>query len=163
MRYIIYCFLLMILFSCKFNANIQGKGLDELQGLWTEDRAAYQDQLLAYTLHHFKFSCDSFYLTFDHYARVNRYADHCFNDGHWQEFVKGTYQQKKDTLLLVGTFTKSNFKQKISGCYRIGQYNHGFLIQKQSPDSLLLQDVGQHLPMLLHLKTKLHCTPGLIN
>lgn len=153
----------MTLLSCKFNANIQGSGLDELQGIWTEDRAAYQDQLQVYTLHHFKFSCDSFYLTLDHHAKVNRYTDHCFNNGRWQEFVKGTYQQKKDTLLFVGTFTKSNFKQKISGCYRIGQYNHGFLIQKKSSDSLLLQDIGLHLPMLLHLKTKMYCESRPIN
>ncbi|MFN8406811.1 MAG: fumarate hydratase [Sphingobacteriaceae bacterium] len=149
--------------SCKFNSNIQGHGVDYLQGVWVEDHAGYQIQRLEYTLHTFKFTCDSFYLKLDTYAKVNRYFDHCFNQGHWTEYVKGTYLVNKDTLVLNGTFTKSNFKQKISGCYRIGQYVRAFFIEKKCDSFLILQDVSQHMPVSLRLQQKISCIPKPIN
>lgn len=149
--------------SCKFNPNIQGRGTDSLQGFWTEERVIYQDQLLEYTLHTLRFTCDSFYLALDTYAKTNSYPDSCFNNGHWTEYVKGVYSTTNDTLFLNGTFTKSNFKQKISGCYRIGQYVKAFAIKKHEDDNLALQDVSQHVPFSLNLRQRTTCVPKPIN
>ncbi len=159
----IFLLIIFILISCKFNPNIQGRGSNDLQGIWVEEQAIYQDQLLEYTLHTFKFTCDSFYLTFDTHTRVNTYPGNCFNNGHWTEYVKGIYSVNKDTLSLNGTFTKSNFKQKISGCYHIGQYVKAFVIKKHKGDTLSFQDLSQHVPFSLKLKQRITCIPKPIN
>lgn len=155
-------FLLIISFfcqSCKFNPNFQGTGSDYLQGIWAEKNVAYQEQLLEYTSHEFKFSCDSFYVTFNTVAKTNIYPDSCFNKGRWTEYAKGIYITRNDTLFLSGTFTKANFKQKISGCYRIGQYLETFIVKRTTPDSLYLESLQQHLPVTLAIKEKITCTP----
>lgn len=149
--------------ACKFNPNLQGEGTNYLQGIWKQDSVLYKDKLLAYTLHSFKFTCDSFYLTLNTHAKVNNYADSCFNKGEWNEYVKGTYLVRADTLYLNGTYTKSNFKQKISGCYRVGQYLTAFVLKKQHTDSLMLRDVSQHLPFILRLEQKIDCVPKPLN
>ncbi|HCN83269.1 MAG TPA: fumarate hydratase [Sphingobacteriaceae bacterium] len=151
------CSLLLILFACKFNPDVQGKGSVLLQGVWEQDSVQYHDQLLEYTRHKFTFSCDSFYATLITKAKVNQYPDSCFNGGNWSEYAKGTYVFRNDTLYLLGTFTKSNFKQKISGCYRIGQYLPVFLVKEHTPGKLIFQD--QHINMTLNLKQKITCDP----
>lgn len=145
--------------SCRFNANLQGRGTDFLQGAWQEDKVPYETKLLEYAKRKFVFTCDSFYATFNTQSKVNKLSDSCFNNGHWMEYAKGTYAVRHDTLFFYGTYTKANFKQKISGCYHIGQYLATFLIQKHTPDSLYLQGTQEHLPLWLRLKQKITCTP----
>ena len=151
--------MLLTFSSCKFNPNLQDKGTDYIQGAWQESRVDYQDQLLQYTKHTFKFNCDSFYITFQTKSKSNIYPDSCFNNGTWTEFAKGGYTIQNDTLFLSGTFTKSNFKQKISGCYRNGLYLETFLIKKHSPDSLYLDRLQNHIPIKLALQKKIICIP----
>ena len=149
--------------SCKFNPNMQGKGRDDLQGLWEEGTVSYQNERLQYSKHQFRFSCDSVYVTIQTFAKVNNYPDSCFNNGNWTEYAKGVYETKKDTLLITATFTKSNFKQKISGCYRIGQYLPAFVIKKSIGDTLLLEGLLDHLPLNLLLKEKTLCIQKPLN
>ena len=149
--------------SCKFNPNMQGKGRDHLQGLWEEGTVSYQNERLQYSKNQFRFSCDSVYITIQTFAKVNNYPDSCFNNGNWTEYAKGVYETKKDTLLITATFTKSNFKQKISGCYRIGQYLPAFVIKKSIGDTLLLEGLLDHLPLNLILKEKTLCIQKPLN
>lgn len=162
MRVFSYLFLFAIcagVNACKFNPNIQGKGTDYVQGIWKEDKVVYQDQLLQYTRHRFTFTCDSFYAVLSTKSKMNQYADSCFNGGNWNEYAKGVYQVSNDTLFIYSTFVHSNYKQKLSGCYRIGRYLPTFIIKKHTADSLILQNLQDHLPVKLSLQQKLICTP----
>lgn len=157
------CFLLFIFsccFSaCKFNPNFQGRGSDFIQGIWEEVPVSYQDSLLQYTRHTFKFTCDSVYVTLETHAKVNYYADSCFKSGTWKEYAKGNYVLQNDTLYILGTFTKENFKQKLSDCYRIGQYLPVFVISNKTANTLELRGLKQHVPLKLELKDKTSCVP----
>ena len=158
-EFLVFLGIAFAIFSCKFNPNVQEKGADYLQGIWKQEKVMYQDQLLNYALHTLTFTCDSFYLVLDTHAKMNIYPDSCFNNGHWTEYVKGEYLVDRDTLHLSGTFTKPNYKQKISGCYRTGQYFGTFIIQKQKHNVLSLQDISQHLPIELFLQQSIVCSP----
>lgn len=155
------CSFILVLFSlsCKFNPNLQGKGTNYMQGVWEEGKVEYQDQLLEYTRHKFTFTCDSFYAVLNTISKVNPYEDSCFNNGNWKEYAKGVYKVNNDTLFIYGTFTKANSKQKLSGCYRIGQYLPIFIVKKHTADSLYLQGMQQHLPVKLKLEQKITCVP----
>lgn len=153
------CLALLILSSCRFNPNVQGRGSAELQGSWNEEPPAFVDTLLQYSQHSFKFTCDSFYATISTRSKVNYYDDHCFNKGTWKEYAKGVYVVSNDTLYINGTFTQSNFRQKLSGCYRIGQYVPVFLVKKLSAERVELFDLSQNIPVILKLKEKLTCDP----
>ena len=156
-------FFLVFLAACKFNPNLQGRGSDIVQGVWAEDSVAYRNELMQYTTHQFKFTCDSFYVTLNTFAKANIYPDSCFNNGQWTEYAKGNYAVRNDSLFIAGTFTKSNFKQKISGCYRIGLYLETFIIKNASAGSLKLQSTIDHRPTYLTLKNKTTCIPQTIN
>ncbi len=158
-----FALLLLASASCKFNPNLQGKGTESIQGTWEEDSVEYQNELLQYSRHQFRFSCDSVYVTIKTFAKVNTYPDSCFNDGKWTEYAKGTYLNNGDTLMLTTTFTKSNFKQKISGCYRVGQYLPAFIIRKNTGDSLYLESLKQHQNIKLSLKEKTICIQKPLN
>jgi hypothetical protein len=145
------------LWACRFNPNIQGKGDPIVQGVWEEDSVQYQNQLVEYTKHKFTFTCDSFYVTFSTRSSVERNADSCFNGGVWKEYAKGVYALRNDTLYLDGTFTKANFKQKVSGCYRIGQYKPVFILKKHTGQNLVFQD--EHVSLNLSLKQMITCVP----
>lgn len=155
--------LLLAMGSCKFNPNLQGKGTESIQGIWEEDSLDYQNERLLYSRHQFHFSCDSVYLTIKTFAKANIYPDSCFNNGNWTEYAKGTYLTNGDTLMLTATFTKSNFKQKISGCYRIGQYLPAFIIRKNTGDSLYLESLKQHSNIKLSLLQKTVCVQKPLN
>lgn len=153
-----FAFYLLPLFSsCVRQPNIQGKGEVFMQGVWNEDSVAYSQELSNYTQHHFKFTCDSFYVDLTTHSKVNYYADSCFNKGLWKEYVKGTYAVRNDSLFLVGTFTQANYKQKISGCYRIGQYLQSFAIKNKTASNLLLDNVSNQREIKLVLKQKNTC------
>ena len=145
--------------ACKFNPNFQGSGAGYLQGIWEEVPVAYQDSLLQYTRHHFRFTCDSVYIMLETKAKVNYYPDSCFNDGSWREYAKGNYVMKDDTLFILSTFTHSDYKQKLSGCYRIGQYLPTFVVKKVEQEKIELQGLKQHIPLTLKLKQRIDCVP----
>lgn len=146
-------------FSCTRLPNVQGKGEVFLQGVWNQDSIANSVKLLNYTQHHFKISCNSFYVNLTTFSKVNYYANSCFNKGIWKEYAKGTYVVKGDTLMLTGTFTKANYKQKASGCYRNGQYLSNFKIKSSSSTSLVLENLNDQRECTLVLKEKINCVP----
>lgn len=159
----IKCLLFLIvcsaLASCKFNPNYQGRGADYLQGIWEEEPVPYQDSLIQYTRHSFRFSCDSVYIQMETKAKANYNPDSCFNKGTWKEYAKGNYVFKNDTLYILSTFTKADYKQKLSGCYRIGQYLPTFVVKERDENKLELQGLQQHIPLTLKLKERTTCIP----
>lgn len=146
-------------YSCTRLPNVQGKGEALLQGVWNQDSVANSANLLNYTKHHFKITCDSFYVDLTTYAKVNYYEDSCFNKGVWKEHAKGTYVVKGDTLILTGTFTKANYKQKVSGCYRNGRYLNNFIIKSSNATTLQLENLNDQKECTLVLKEKITCVP----
>ncbi len=151
--------LFAFLIACTRLPNVQGKGEALLQGVWNQDSVANAKQLMNYTQHRFKISCDSFYVDLTTHSKVNYYEDSCYNNGVWKEYAKGTYVVKGDTLILTGTFTKANYKQKVSGCYRNGRYLSNFKIKSSSTNSLVLESLNDHTECALVLKEKITCVP----
>ena len=153
-------FCLVALWSaCTRLPNVQGKGETLLQGVWNQDSVANAKDLLTYTQHRFKISCDSFYVDLTTHAKTNYYSDSCFNNGVWKEYAKGTYAVKGDTLILNGTFTKANYKQKVSGCYRSGRYLNNFIIKSSSKEKLVLENLSDQRECVLVLKEAIICVP----
>ncbi len=157
--FLLSIFLLFTCISCTRLPNVQGKGEVFLQGVWSQDSITNKEQLLSYTKHDFKISCDSFYVDLTTYSKVNYYEDSCFNNGVWKEYAKGVYKVKGDTLILDGNFTKPNYKQKISGCYRSGRYRPSFKIKLSNPNSLVLESLNDQRECTLVLKEKIKCVP----
>jgi len=145
--------------GCRFNPEIQNEGAGYLQGEWVQDSIPMQDALLKYTLHHLKFTCDSIYATLHVSAKVRNIADSCYNDGQWTEYAKGVYVVRGDSLIVDGLYTKSDWKQKISGCYHIGQYLPRFKIVRHSTDSLWLESRYDQRPLLLRKNADITCIP----
>lgn len=152
------CLLFIALFfACKPRPNIQGRGETFIQGVWNQDSIANKSKLLNYTEYHFKFTCDSFYLDLTTHSKVNYYAEECYNGGVWKEYAKGIYQVRNDSLFLVGDFTKSNYKQKISGCYRNGRYMVNFVIKSVEKDQIVLKNLVDESDCMLTLKQPIIC------
>ncbi|WP_432713727.1 fumarate hydratase [Pedobacter sp.] len=154
----------LLLSICVFTActrlpNVQGKGEAFLQGVWNQDSIAHSDQLLNYTQHKFKFTCDSFYVDLTTYSKVNYYPDSCFNNGVWKEYAKGVYVVRGDSLFMEGDYTKPNYKQKVSGCYRTGRYIKGFYISAITPETIQLQSLNDQRDCNLVLKERIVCEP----
>lgn len=145
--------------SCSRLPNVQGKGEAFLQGVWNQDSIAHKEQLLNYTQHKFKFTCDSFYVDLTTYSKVNYYADSCFNNGVWKEYAKGVYEVRNDSLILEGTYTKANYKQKVTGCYQIGRYVRSFFVKSFEPNKLSLVNASDQRECNLVLKEKIVCEP----
>ncbi|WP_256002362.1 MULTISPECIES: fumarate hydratase [Pedobacter] len=145
--------------SCTRLPDVQGNGEAFLQGKWDQDSAKVTGERLNYSLHKFSFTCDSFYLDLTTYSKVNYYADSCFNSGVWQEYAKGTYVVRGDTLLLAGVYTKANYKQKISGCYNSGQYIRSFKILSKSDSTLDLESTDNQKIVSMNLKERKACVP----
>src|SRR3546814_290673 len=85
--------------SCKFNSNYQGSGDLALQGSWIEESVPYQNDLVKYTLHQFRFTCDSVYITMKTIAKTKILPDHCYDKGEWTEYARGVYVVRGDSLL----------------------------------------------------------------
>ncbi|GGC27767.1 hypothetical protein GCM10011386_19710 [Parapedobacter defluvii] len=145
--------------GCRFNPDIQSEGADYLQGVWIQDSVPMQDALLQYTLHELKFTCDSIYAVLHTTATVKNIADSCYNNGQWTEYAKGIYVVRGDSLIVDGLYTKSDWKQKISGCYRIGQYLPRFKIVRYATDSLVLESRYDQRPLLLRKTADITCVP----
>lgn len=157
--FLLSIFLLFTFISCTRLPNVQGKGETFLQGVWSQDSITNKEELLSYTKHDFRISCDSFYVDLTTYSKVNYYEDSCFNKGVWKEHAKGIYKVKGDTLFLEGDFTKPNYKQKISGCYRSGRYLPSFKIKSSVPNKLVLESLNDQRECALVLKEKITCVP----
>ena len=145
--------------SCRRLPDVQGKGEFFLQGIWNEDYVPNSEQLLNYTQYKFKFTCDSFYVDLTTHSKVNYYEENCYNKGIWKEYAKGVYRVKNDTLLLDGTYTKSNYKQKVSGCYNVGRFLKTFIVKSFKKDSMLLENITDQRECKLALKKKINCVP----
>ncbi|WP_316822090.1 fumarate hydratase [Pedobacter gandavensis] len=145
--------------ACSRLPNVQGRGEAFLQGVWNQDSIAHKDQLLNYTQHKFKFTCDSFYVDLTTYSKVNYYSDSCFNNGVWKEYAKGVYEVRNDSLILEGTYTKANYKQKVTGCYQIGRYVRSFFVKSFEPNKLSLVNASDQRECNLVLKEKIICEP----
>ena len=152
-------FLLTAITACRRLPDVQGNGSAFLQGIWSQDSVANADKLLSFTKHKFKFTCDSFYVDLSTYAKVNYYAESCYNNGIWKEYAKGVYEVRNDTLFLLGTWTKADYKQKISGCYNIGQYIKSFKIKSSVPGHLLMESTDNQSELALVLKQQITCKP----
>jgi hypothetical protein len=155
---IIFCGLMAFL-SCERRPNVQGNGQVFLQGVWNQDSIANAEKLMNYTRHKIKFTCDSFYVDMTTHSKVNYYEDPCYNNGVWKEYAKGVYELRKDSLFLLGTYTKSNYKQKVSGCYTVGIYRKSFIVRSAGAKSLSLQSLSDLRDVNLVLKQKIKCVP----
>ena len=161
---VISCFLLFaftfLLSSCSMNPNLQGKGQPYLQGEWQQDSSALQQQLVTASRYHIKFDCDSFYLRIQSQTRVNYgAADTCTKGGRYEEYLKGTYLQRNDTLFLKGQFCNANFTLKlVAGCFRNGTYDEFFKVGKKADSLITLSGTGNPIPINLHLIKRTSCT-----
>lgn len=151
--------LVLCAISCRFNPDMQSEGAHYLQGVWVQDSIPMQDALLTYTLHEFKFTCDSIYATMHVSAKTRNIADSCYGNGQWTEYAKGIYVVRGDSLIVDGLYTKSDWRQKISGCYRVGQYLPRFKIVRYSIDSLVLENRYDQRPLLLRKTADITCQP----
>jgi len=161
----LFCLLAVMMFSlssCKFNSNYQGRGDDGLQGSWIEESVPYEKDLLHYSLHEFEFTCDSVYITIKTFAKSQILPDPCYQQGTWKEYAKGVYIIRGDSLLIEATYTHENWKQKLTGCYHIGQYLPHFKIIKQTTDSLYLENRHSHIPTALRKTKTTTCIPKIV-
>ncbi len=151
--------MLYALSSCQRHSDMQTEGVASLQGVWIQDSIPYQDQLMNYTLHQFTFTCDSIYTEMDMHAKTRTMPDSCFKNGNWKEYAKGVYVQRGDSIIVEGIYTKENGKQKISGCYKNGQYLPRFKLVHQSEDSVVLQNRFDSKPIILRKIKDITCIP----
>lgn len=153
------CILFLCIGGCRFNPDMQHPGAEYLQGVWVQERLPIQEELLQYTLHELKFTCDSIYAVMHTTAKVRNIADSCYNNGQWTEYAKGVYVVRGDSLLVDGQYTRANWRQKTSGCYRSGQYLPRFKIVQHTADSLILENRYDQRPILLRKTATITCIP----
>lgn len=158
-RVIFSCVLILILASCQRNSDMQGEGELFLQGSWTSESVPNQDELLSYELIDFRFNCDSVYVKIKTFSTAKMVADSCYNDGEWNEYARGVYTVRDDSLLVQATYTHEDWRQKLSGCHHIGQYLPRFKIIKQTTDSLYLENRFSHIPVQLRKTETTTCVP----
>jgi hypothetical protein len=161
--FLLFAFTLIIawgLTSCKSNPNFQGKGEVYLQGEWQQDPIPDQKQLVEYSIYHFKFSCDSFFVQIQSFSKVNNGPDTCMRSGHWSEYVRGSYQQRNDTLHLRGQFCNANYSLKQEGgCFRSGIYEDLFKISKKTDSLIQFSSISNVIPINAHLIKHYTCNP----
>lgn len=145
--------------GCERHSSLQSEGADYLHGVWAQDSIPLHEQMLRFTLHEIKFNCDSIYTTMNVHEKNQRVPDSCFNGGKWSEYAKGVYVVRGDSLIVEGVFTKDNWKQKISGCHRQGQYLPRYKIAYVSEDSLVLESKFEQIPIILRKIEDIECVP----
>lgn len=149
---------LLLLSSCRFNPNYQGKGSDFLQGQWKQDSVERQKLLVSYSLYNFRFACDSFYVSIASVSKVNYGSDTCMNRGHWDEYARGTYEQRSDTLHLTGFFCNPDYSlKKEGGCFRFGAYVEDFKVSSKNDSTLSLLSFSNTIPVNLRLVKRVPC------
>jgi hypothetical protein len=157
-------FALILAFSlsaCKFNPDMQGPGEAALQGEWQQDSAALQKKLVNYSLYHFKFSCDSFFVSIKSFSKANGgYPDSCVKNGQWSEYAKGVYEQKHDTLRLKGLFSNADLTYKVEGgCFRSGKYEETFKLNKKTDSVIQFFPTSSVIPFDARLIKRSTCIP----
>jgi hypothetical protein len=144
--------------SCHMNPNMQTPGKGYLQGEWQQDSVPGQKQLVSYSLYHLKFSCDSFFVAIKSFSKVNSGADTCMNSGHWTEYMRGTYEQRNDTLHLKGQFCNADMTLKDDkGCFRSGDYEEFFKVIKKTNSVVQFASTSSTIPINAHLIKKISC------
>ncbi len=156
-----FAFILMALYpGCTPNANLQGKGEVYLPGEWQQDSIPKEKQLLEYSIYHFKFSCDSFFVQINSFSKVNNGADTCMRSGHWAEYARGSYQQRSDTLHLRGQFCNADYSLKQEGgCFRSGIYEEFFKVSKKTDSLVQFSSTSNVIPINAHLIKHTTCNP----
>lgn len=149
----------LFVLGCRFNPNIQGEGEPFLQGIWVQDTIPHQDNHLTYSLYTFKFTCDSVFIKQDTYSKVKTVVDSCYNNGHWTEYARGVYIVRNDSLLIESVFTHDTWRQKLSGCYRIGEFLPMFKVMNHTKDSLFLQSQYHQVPIHMKKISDITCVP----
>lgn len=150
---------LLALAACQRHSDMQHEGDERLQGIWVQEAIPMQDQLLEYTRHEFKFTCDSIYVTMHTTSQVVRSTDSCYQDGEWTEYAKGVYVVRGDSLLVDGLYTRADWRQKISGCYRSGQFLPRYKILAHSPESITLENRFDQRPIHIRRTEVITCVP----
>ncbi|PRD54059.1 fumarate hydratase [Sphingobacterium gobiense] len=151
--------MLLFVSSCVRHSEMQSEGADYLQGVWVQDSIPHQSQMMDYTLHEFKFICDSVYTTMRVHAKMQRIADSCYKDGAWTEYARGVYVIRGDSLIGEGIYTKPNGKYKVSGCYRTGTYLPRYRVAYHDTDSLVLESRYDQRPIVLRKIHDISCVP----
>lgn len=149
----------VIVVGCQRHSEMQTEGTSYLHGVWVQDSIPQQGQMLNYTLHEFTFVCDSVYTTMHVHAKTKTMPDSCYNNGKWTEYAKAVYVVRGDSMIVEGIYTKENWKQKVSGCYKHGQYLPRFKIVHHSPDSVVLENKFDLRPIVLRKVSDLICVP----
>jgi len=155
-----FCFLLLAfcLTACSMNPNTQGPGQGYLQGEWKQDSTLVQKQLMTYSLYDVKITCDSFFIKQHTITKVNYGADSCMSKGQWTEYIRGTYQQKNDSLHLKGVFCNPDFSIKLDAtCFRAGVYEEYFKVDKKTDSLVQFSGTPSVIPISLRLINKLTC------
>ena len=147
--------------ACKFNPDMQGPGAAALQGEWQQNPSTLQKKLINYSLYHFKFSCDSFFVSINSFSKANGgYPDSCVQNGQWGEYAKGVYDQKRDTLRLKGLFCNPNFSYKVEGgCFRYGVYEENFTLHNKSDSVIQFFPISSVIPFDAQLIKRSTCIP----
>lgn len=151
--------MLILSSSCERHSDMQGYGEEYLQGVWIQDSTINQDQALGYTLHEFRFTCDSVYVIMHVNNQIQRTPDSCHGNGQWTEYAKAVYSIRGDSMIVEGVYTKPNGKQKVSGCYRHGQYTPRYLLSLKNKDSLVLENKFEGRPIVLRKTADIDCVP----
>ncbi|PWK70006.1 hypothetical protein LX99_04659 [Mucilaginibacter oryzae] len=146
--------------ACTRNPDLQGQGDAKLQGEWRQDSVPGQKSLVTYSLYDIKFSCDSFLLKISTVSKVNYGADTCTGKGHWDEFVRGTYSQRQDTLHIKGQFCNADGSYKNEqGCFRFGDYEEYFKLSYPADSAIRLLSTSNVIPINAHLIKRTSCIP----
>lgn len=151
--------MLFSLVACQRHSDMQTEGVPFLQGVWVQDSIPQQKQMLSYTLHQFTFTCDSIYTQMHVYSKTKTIPDSCFKNGSWTEYAKGVYVLRGDSIIVEGIYTKENGKQKISGCYKNGQYLPRFKLAYHDSDSVVLESRFDSRPIVLRKIKDITCVP----
>lgn len=151
--------MLLFLSSCVRHSEMQSEGADYLQGVWIQDSILHQSQMMDYTLHEFRFVCDSVYTTMQVHAKMQRISDSCYNNGEWTEYARGVYVVRGDSLIGEGIYTRPNGKYKTSGCHRTGTYLPRYRIAYHDADSLVLESRFDQRPVILRKTHGITCVP----
>ncbi|WP_317167529.1 fumarate hydratase [Sphingobacterium sp. SGR-19] len=151
--------MLLFVSSCVRHSEMQSEGADYLQGVWMQDSIPHQSQMMDYTLHEFKFVCDSVYTTMRVHAKMQRIPDSCYKDGEWTEYARGVYVIRGDSLIGEGIYTKPNGKYKTSGCYKTGTYLPRYRVAYHDTDSLVLESRFDQRPIILRKTHGIKCVP----
>jgi len=144
--------------SCRMNPDMQGAGEGYVQGEWQQDTVKAQQRLINYSLYHFRFSCDSFFVSIKTFSKVNYGADSCMKTGHWTEYTRGHYVQRNDTLFLKGQFCNADFSIKETpDCFRIGVYKEIFKVTKKTDSLIQLSSTSGVIPINARLIKRTTC------